>query len=789
MRIERFSIDGFGLFSGYESGPLNGGVVVFYGPNEAGKTTLLAFIQAILFGFPRRTDDLWFPAFNGGRHGGKIVLCDEAGGRYVVDREHGAHGGPVTVTLPDETQADRNKLHDLLGHASRDVFENVYAFGLDQLQSFKSLSGPEVSSHMYSAGAGAENLPRAISELDRRASEIFLSTGRRDDRPVDRLLGQIDAVNSQIEQKRADAATYASLRQQLHDLEGTICRFGEQIRALNARRAHLQLLRNAWDDWVVLRQDEDRLRELPELESFPQDGLARLQAFESRIQSAEREMRRAQERLDEARESAGADQLAAARYQEALLKRQMLQHARESWTRVEVSKRAAEAEWLRLGNLEQQSDSPLLALLLLGAGIVFAITGIAVGGGAVLVGIGAGAMLIVVGLYLFTSGRQVSGRPKREEQRRRAEAAQTTFQHEQEQLDRWLQQLGVVDVDYVPTALDAVERGIEAARQEDERYRGYLEQVEQEERQLVERESERADARQQLEDLLELGRADDAEDFRRRAARKSNREATEGRQRATLERLQRISGPDEGWLRLRAELETVDPVGFRDEMQALETRLAGIEDERADLHQQRGSTTTELRRLEGDSSAAELRATRQRLIEDLRVHADEWSGYVLAQEILKRARQHYEQERQPAVIQTAQRHFKTITGGRYERLVVPLDSKDIAVVQQNDVRKDADQLSRGTREQLYLALRFGFITEKAGKTAHLPVIVDDILVNFDPRRARATAEAFIELSQTNQVIIFTCHPATVEQFRTASRDVQVVELESAASTTVPRRSG
>ena len=780
MKIERLSIDGFGHFSGQELGPLDGGLVVFHGPNEAGKTTLLAFIQSILFGFPRKTDPLWVPALEGGRHGGRIVLTDGSGERYVIERHQGTHGGPVTVSLPDGTQAGAGQLNELLGHASRDVFESVFAFGLDQLQSLASLQGPDVSSHIYGAGAGTESLPRALKELEKRAGEIFLPSGRI--QPVPLLLNEIEEVTIQLDQKRADASTYAALRRTLVDLEEEGARLQAQIQELNARRAHLHRLRNAWDDWVTLRQEEERLGELPQFDGFPEDGITRLQSLESQIQLAEREIRRIAGRLDEARQRVEAERPAAEHYQEALLRRQMLQHARDSWTRAEVSKRTAESELQALADLEQQQDSPAIALLLLGAGIAFAVTGIVLGGSGLLIGIGAGAMLVVVGLFLLSTGRQLSGRPRREEQRRRAEAADTHYQQEREQLERWLQQLGVSVYDDVLAALDSVERDIEAARDADERYRGRLEQVEREERQLAEREAERDTARLQLEQLLDLGEAVDAEEFRHQAARRAEREAAEQRLRDTLERLQRVSGPDEGWRRFRQELESVDPAKLGDELLELGTRLTAIEGERTAVDQARGSTRGELQRLEGDTSAADLRAKRLRLIEELRAHADDWSGYVLAQELLQRARRRYEQERQPAVIQTAQRHFRTITGGRYTQIVVPLDAKEIEVVQPNGARKRPQDLSRGAREQLYLALRFGFIAEFSRKTARLPVIVDDILVNFDPERARATAEAFVELSDTNQVIVFTCHPATVEHFRAASLNVQVVELEP---TTVP----
>ena len=73
-------------------------------------------------------------------------------------------------------------------------------------------------------------------------------------------------------------------------------------------------------------------------------------------------------------------------------------------------------------------------------------------------------------------------------------------------------------------------------------------------------------------------------------------------------------------------------------------------------------------------------------------------------------------------------------------------------------RKVQKELSRGTAEQLYLALRFGYIKNLASKGRAYPVVVDEALVNFDPDRASAAIQGFLELAATHQVLLFTCHP-------------------------------
>ena len=55
--------------------------------------------------------------------------------------------------------------------------------------------------------------------------------------------------------------------------------------------------------------------------------------------------------------------------------------------------------------------------------------------------------------------------------------------------------------------------------------------------------------------------------------------------------------------------------------------------------------------------------------------------------------------------------------------------------------------------------------------------MDDILVNIEPGRARKAAEAIQNLSRSHQVLLFTCHPQTVELLRQIDDRVSVRRLE------------
>ena len=84
MRIERIEIDGFGRFHDAHWA-LDDGLTVLLGANEAGKTTLLNGLRALLFGFePTRDGRTWYPALAGGRRGGRLVQGTALGERWAV---------------------------------------------------------------------------------------------------------------------------------------------------------------------------------------------------------------------------------------------------------------------------------------------------------------------------------------------------------------------------------------------------------------------------------------------------------------------------------------------------------------------------------------------------------------------------------------------------------------------------------------------------------------------------------------------------------------------------------
>jgi uncharacterized protein YhaN len=236
---------------------------------------------------------------------------------------------------------------------------------------------------------------------------------------------------------------------------------------------------------------------------------------------------------------------------------------------------------------------------------------------------------------------------------------------------------------------------------------------------------------------------------------------------ARLAALETLSGPGDALAALLEDLETVaDIATVQLDLSRLAESLPELRRQRDTRREELGSLRNHIRELETSADASTDRQTLEMRIGMATAEADRWTALALAETILRRTRERYEREHQPAVVQIAERFLHEWTDGRYRRIVAPLEGAALGVgsIQQVELENGRllpiTALSTGTAEQLYLALRFGLVEHFATSAEPLPLIMDDILVNFDPARAARAARSVEELSTRHQVLYFTCHPET-----------------------------
>jgi len=202
------------------------------------------------------------------------------------------------------------------------------------------------------------------------------------------------------------------------------------------------------------------------------------------------------------------------------------------------------------------------------------------------------------------------------------------------------------------------------------------------------------------------------------------------------------------------------------ERQRLEAELAQQMQAYSARLEERGRLAQRLEALQSEAALGEAEQEAARLKAELQKQAMQWSAVVLSRAVLEEAMAVFERERQPLALQRASEYFAQLTDGRYLRILAPLGQRELLVERHDGERFPPERLSRGTVEQLLLAMRLALVEEYSGKVV-LPLVMDDILVNFDPRRMASAVETITQLSRQRQVFFLTCHPHVEAAFRKA----------------------
>lgn len=278
-------------------------------------------------------------------------------------------------------------------------------------------------------------------------------------------------------------------------------------------------------------------------------------------------------------------------------------------------------------------------------------------------------------------------------------------------------------------------------------------------------EEQAAATRAEMEEMLRLALCDTPESYRSAHAAWEQREAALAARRTMTAALEREAA--DASLTLESLAAAYAAAGPEDAVQRLaekEEELAGALAREHALAGKKGGLEAAMEGLLNEKGLTELLARRESVTGAMRAAAREWSRYAVAREMLLAAKGRFESERQGGVVRYAGEIFSAVTGGAYKGITVSLADESVAAVAADGgLRNPEGELSRGTREQLYLALRLAYVLDHGVQAEKLPVVMDDILVNFDDRRAERTASVLGDFAgRRHQVLFFTCHKKTVD---------------------------
>ena len=696
MRIRRVHIEGFGCLRdrAFEFGE---GLTLVVGPNEAGKTTFVRAIGAILFGQQadaRRTNEPW----DGDAYAGVIELVGDEGTVRIrrefdsdlVELTETADGGSSTwrgeakqAGRGADLDEYRERLRRLIGFDDEELFLHtlcVRQLGLEtdvSQEVRKRLTGP--------SEADAEEIKRRLGDRYEEVSNDRMRKGAKP-RQIELVEQEIAEAKARLEATRGYFDELRGLREQEGELSG-------RLKALETEQANDRRVFADIDALAEAHEQQARLaREVPELDRERE----RLRAHSDEEKRLSADIASGYPGWDAVPDDYGSKLLELARRRDDVGR-----------TRDEVERLEREARASGGGGRWTWLFVPLAVLAAayfvgqqLGQLLLFIIGGVA-----------ASAALFVVLLVVQIARARRHARHARE-----LAAAAERYEENQATLKVLSSQLQPFMTSDDPDA-------------EQKRYDQY--------RQIAERLGRVRSALESSRDLSEIEHEYYDKNAALGRAEQKLKELTDAN--PALRRYLDESDPLRERARLREEIDT--RARTIDEVKTQRTQVAA--DLRALTRRQvtnESALTDEIAALEERRDALERRRAALGLAID-----------VLAETITE-----YQAVHRESLAGAIGELFARLTGGRYER--VRLDERFVPSLDGLGRQGlDVKQISQGARDQLYFAVRVAVAQELSGQV-RLPFVLDDPFATFDDARLAAAYDVLQELAREHQFIVLTHNP-------------------------------
>ncbi|MSR22487.1 MAG: hypothetical protein EXR92_02920 [Gemmatimonadetes bacterium] len=714
VRFTRIQIARFGPLSGVDTGGDRSlpGLVVVHGPNEAGKSAFHRVVSALIYGlYPASRDKNPFTPWSGGdiEIRGNGVLA--SGEEWAIHRRLAGtpRGELVRGSAVEELG---NRTLPFAAHVDLKLYEGVYGVTLGDMTGLAGSAWDAVRDQLV-IGMGSRDLraPRAvIAELRATANRLW--------RPNERGSSRHRALRDTLRELRERRQEAEAGDRELRDLTNEISRVERHLKTLRERRASAAEGLERLRELVPLRRRVDRLDELerrvgdPEsLRGLPRDLMDRIPALTQAVS-------RSGDRLREVEtERVGA--LAAEKRRIEDLHREL---------------QALEAGRAHPPTGVRKWPLPLLVAGLMGLVAAWLRTDVLfLAGAPILSAILRAVPIAAIALGIWAAAQDRMRLADAAERARKWEAREQVLR------DRVAESEASRSVSM---------RSLEEAFAP--RLTGARELYEEDHRRLAEIESalrragggstseglERVEAR--LKDLEHLERL--REELERDA----------GSLRELKERIDAAERTTEGWMRasdlLVRELPRLAKLDREvEETARQETRL------RERIEQASREETVDLvegRILDVEERMSEVEKERDR-------------SFVLAR-LLEWAEDRFRSQHQPDLLLRAAGYLSSITAGRYGSILAGVGDgqRDLSLEAGHLPHPTpvADPLSTGLREQVYLAFRLAIVDHLDQGREPLPLLLDEVLVNWDPERRSRALRLLVEVSRTRQVFVFTCDP-------------------------------
>lgn len=314
MKVKDIQVDGFGVWSGLAVDSIPETMTLFYGPNEAGKTTLMQFLRAMFYGFTPERRGRYLPPVYGGTPGGAIRVTGPGGGyeirRHAQLTDNGVTG-QLSVTGQDGLSQGQHRLSMLLGQIDEPIFTNVFAIGIRELQELSTLDDTSAADELYKLSSGLDRVSLVdVLKTLRTGRKQLIGKNKADEDEaavLASLVSRRERLRDEVEQLTRNGRRWSELASQRRAQDSEIEQLTERISRWQTETRSVEIASAVHDSWrereAIQKQiDHDDLRsqlpdeapsQLVQIEALMQERKSKLEE----IKSKRRELRDRAEEL------------------------------------------------------------------------------------------------------------------------------------------------------------------------------------------------------------------------------------------------------------------------------------------------------------------------------------------------------------------------------------------------------------------------------------------------------------------------------------------------------------
>ncbi|MCR9291534.1 MAG: AAA family ATPase [bacterium] len=290
MKIKDIQIDGFGVWSGMTVHSMPDTMTVFYGPNEAGKTTLMNFLRTMFYGFTADRRGRYLPPVYGGKPGGAIRVTGPGGGYEICRRaqlDQGGATGSLSVTGSDGIAQGAHRLTMLLGQVDETIFTNVFAIGLRELQELSTLDDTAAADELYKLSSGLDRVSLVDVIRQLKAGRRHIAGPTPDQGQMQHLMLKREKLKDEIDQLSAHGRRWSELAALKKTQNSELDELKQRIAHWELEAKSYEIAIQAKPTWSKRREVQDRIEALNARTDLPDTAAEKLDELNEK--AAERE--------------------------------------------------------------------------------------------------------------------------------------------------------------------------------------------------------------------------------------------------------------------------------------------------------------------------------------------------------------------------------------------------------------------------------------------------------------------------------------------------------------------